>query len=144
MILTLGLTRDSVLAALILLENLKILKWIDLGEILQLYEMVYQETCQSTPQLQLMFLMDSCLTLDKLEVANRVCPSIERLDISIFNFSFAEMDFQIGPPNNQVTSSQEESLNKSNNLIFNFAGLKDLEVQRHYCIVICLLFQKSQ
>jgi len=129
MILTLGLTRDSVLAALILLENLKILKWIDLGEILQLYEMVFQETCQSTPQLQLMFLMDSCLTLDKLEVANRVCPRIAKLDISMFNFSFAEMDFQIGPPINQVSSSQEDSLSKSNNLIFTFAGLKDLEVK---------------
>jgi len=129
MILTLGLTRDSVLAALILLENLKILKWIDLGEILQLYEMVFQETCKRTPQLQLMFLMDSCLTLDKLEVANRVCPRIAKLDISMFNFSFAEMDFQIGPPNNQATNSQEESLSKSNNLIFTFSGLKDLEVK---------------
>ena len=129
MILTLGLTRDSVLAALILLQNLQVLKWSDLGEILQLYEMVCQETCTSTPKLKLMFLMDSCLTLDKLEVANRICPRIARLDISMFNFSFAEQDFLIGAANNQINSSQEERLSRSSNLIFSFADLRNLEVQ---------------
>eukprot|EP00092_Neocalanus_flemingeri_P000587 GFUD01000623.1.p1 GENE.GFUD01000623.1~~GFUD01000623.1.p1 ORF type:complete len:689 (-),score=173.31 GFUD01000623.1:19-1851(-) len=128
-ILTLGLTRDSVLAALILLQNLKVLKWIDLGEILQLYEMVCEETCQSTPQLQLLLLMDSSLTMDKLEVANRICPRIVKLDISMFNFSFAQQDFLIGALSNQDNSSQEERLNRSSNFIFNFTDLKDLEVQ---------------
>jgi len=129
MILTLGLTRDSVLAALILLDNLKILKWNDLGEILQLYEMVFQETWKSTPQLKLMFLMDSCLTIDKLEVANRICPEMTKMDISMFNFSFAEMDFNAGTSYGRMATPEEECLSKSNNLIFNFIQLKDLEVQ---------------
>jgi len=129
MIVTLGLTRDSVLAALILLENLKILKWNDLGEILQLYEMVFQETWKFTPKLKLGFLMDSCLTIDKLEVANRICPEMKKMDVSMFNFSFAEMDFHAGPSYGRMANPEEESLSKSNNLIFNFTHLKDLEVQ---------------
>ena len=28
------------------------------------------------------------LTIDKLEVAQRICPKIKKLDISMFNFSF--------------------------------------------------------
>jgi len=129
MILTLGLTRDSVLAALILLENLKVLKWNDLGEILQLYEMVFQETWKFTPQLKLVFLMDSCLTIDKLEIANKICPDMTKMDISMFNFSFAEIDFHAGPNYGRMITPEEESLSRSNNLIFNFTQLRDLEVQ---------------
>lgn len=30
--------------------------------------------------------------MDKLEVTRRLCPNIKKLDISMFNFSFAEQD----------------------------------------------------
>jgi len=128
-IFTLGLTRDSVLASLILLKNIKIVKWLDLGEILQLYEMVFQETGNTTPTLGLTFLMDSCLTLDKLEVANRICPKISRLEISMFNFSIIETDFVAFASPNYMNSSQDDRLKKSINLIFNFPELVNLEAQ---------------
>jgi len=129
MIFTLGLTRDSVLAALILLKNVKILKWLDLGEILQLYEMVFQETGNAPPTLDFTFLMDSCLTLDKLEVANRICPKISGLEISMFNFSIIEQDFMAFASHNYMNTSQDERLKHSINLIFNFRELRNLEAQ---------------
>ena len=42
-VVTLGVTRDSVLALLILMEQLIELKWQELGDILQLYEMLTME-----------------------------------------------------------------------------------------------------
>ena len=98
MIITLGITRDAVLASLILLDRLCVLKWADLGEILQLYEMVVKELTDDPTLLQLRLnsVMDTSTTLDKLQVAQRICPDIQKLDISMFNFSFAEEDFVLG------------------------------------------------
>ena len=98
MIITLGITRDAVLASLILLEQLCVLKWADLGEILQRYEMVVKELTDETELLQLKInsVMDTSTTLDKLQVTHRLCPYIHKLDISMFNFSFAEEDFVLG------------------------------------------------
>merc|ERR1719192_2685046 len=42
-IVDLGLTRDSVLCAAIVLQELRVIRWTELGEILQLLEMVYGE-----------------------------------------------------------------------------------------------------
>ena len=98
MIITLGITRDAVLASLILLDCLCVLKWADLGEILQLYEMVVKELTDNPTLLELRLnsVMDTSTTLDKLQVAQRICPDIQKLDISMFNFSFAEEDFVLG------------------------------------------------
>ena len=98
MIITLGITRDAVLASLILLDRLCVLKWADLGEILQLYEMVVKELTDDPALLELKLntVMDTSTTLDKLQVAQRICPDIQKLDISMFNFSFAEEDFVLG------------------------------------------------
>ena len=103
MIITLGITRDAVLASLILLEQLTVLKWADLGEILQLYEMVVKELTEATDLLQLKVnsVMDTSTTLDKLQVTHRICPDVHKLDISMFNFSFAEEDFVLGAQRGQ-------------------------------------------
>ena len=55
----LGLTRDSVLCAVLMLQQLRVLKWTELGEILQLVEMVHGEAGLVAPQLQLTFLCDT-------------------------------------------------------------------------------------
>ena len=103
MIITLGITRDAVLASLILLEQLTVLKWADLGEILQLYEMVVKELTEDTTLLELRLntVMDTSTTLDKLQVTHRICPDVHKLDISMFNFSFAEEDFVLGAQRGQ-------------------------------------------
>merc|ERR550519_147802 len=117
-IVDLGLTRDSVLCAAILLQELRVLRWTELGEILQLLEMVYGEAGIQTPKLNLTFLCDNRLTIDKLEVAQRICPKIKKLDISMFNFSFDDQD--------EATAAE---LSKSSAMYFEFEELRDLEVQ---------------
>ena len=51
------------------------------------------------------------LTIDKLEVAQRICPKIKKLDISMFNFSFDDqviemavvvVDVEAGHPHIQL------------------------------------------
>jgi hypothetical protein len=117
----LGLTRESVLAAAILLQDLRILRWTELGEILQLVEMVYGEAEFPTPELQLKLLCDTRLTLDKLEVTRRLCPKIVKLDISMFNFSLDDQDE--GAANPQGPSMMSAAM------YFEFPELRDLEVQ---------------
>jgi len=117
-IVDLGLTRDSVLCAAILLQELRVLRWTELGEILQLLEMVYGEAGIQPPKLNLTFLCDNRLTIDKLEVAKRICPKIKKLDISMFNFSFDDQD--------EATAAE---LSKSSAMYFEFEELRDLEVQ---------------
>jgi len=131
MIVTLGITRDSVLAALILLEKLAVLKWIDLGESLQLYEMIFKEVCSNAPKLDLQTFMDSSLSIDKLDVAKRICPKINALDISMFNFSFAEENFHADALDRRGNGeqTQEECLYRANATIFSFDSLTNLEIQ---------------
>merc|ERR550519_1754575 len=104
-IVDLGLTRDSVLCAAILLQELRVLRWTELGEILQLLEMVYGEAGIQPPKLNLTFLCDNRLTIDKL-------------DVSMFNFSFDDQD--------EATAAE---LSKSSAMYFEFEELRDLEVQ---------------
>ena len=123
---TLGLTRDAVLAALLMLPELRSLVWTDLGEILQLYELVLHETTVTPPLLNITGLMDNGLTLDKLEVASRLCPNLQQLDVSMFNFSFADL----GPGGTERDQeAKEEWVRKSCDLIFSFSHLRDLEIQ---------------
>jgi len=117
-IVDLGLTRDSVLCAAILLQELRVIRWTELGEILQLLEMVYGEAGVEAPKLNLTFLCDNRLTIDKLEVSKRLCPRIKKLDISMFNFSFDDQD--------EATAAE---LSKSSAMYFEFEELRDLEVQ---------------
>ena len=49
------------------------------------------------------------LTIDKLEVAKRICPKIKKLDISMFNFSFDDQD--------EATAAE---LSKSSAMYFEF------------------------
>jgi len=134
MIITLGITRDAVLASLILLEQLCVLKWADLGEILQLYEMVVKELTENTELLELRLnsVMDTSTTLDKLQVTQRICPDIHKLDISMFNFSFAEEDFVLGAQRGSGGGRVKDKnhwLTQACNIIFNLKDLKDLEVE---------------
>ena len=121
-ILTVGVTQDAVLAALILCPRLACLKRNDLGDVLQLYHYVYQANNLPLPGLGLTFFSESRLTLDKLSVARNICSSISSLDISMFNFSFVNSD----------TLNTSDSINKfseSSKLLFEFPKLKDLEIQ---------------
>ena len=129
LITDLGITREVVLASLILMKQLKILKWTDLGEILQLFEFVYQENKLETPKLDLTFLCDSRLTLDKLDVTKNLCPNISKLDISMFNFSFVEQEFVADSNALFYNSSLDDKFGKSSSLFFQFNHLTDLEVQ---------------
>ena len=57
------------------------------------------------------------LTIDKLEVAQRICPKIKKLDISMFNFSFDDQD--------EATAAE---LSKSSAMYFEFeVGLRCFE-----------------
>jgi hypothetical protein len=127
-IVDLGLTREPVLCALLLLSDLKILKWSELGEVLQLFEMIFTETGLETPRLNLTFLCDTRLTVEKLEVARRICSDISKLDISMFNFSFDEQEFLIGVANDEV-NPLEDKFGRSSSMFFDFRFLRDLEVQ---------------
>jgi len=124
----LGLTREPVLCALLILKNLKVFKWSELGEVLQLFEMIFTEAELETPSLNLCFLCDTRLTVEKLEVARRLCPSISKLDISMFNFSFDEQEFLIGVANDEARSL-DDRFGRSSSMFFDFPLLRDLEVQ---------------
>merc|ERR1712059_206794 len=80
------------------------------------------------PRLNLAFLCDTRLTVDKLEVARRTCPNISKLDISMFNFSFDEQEFLIGVANDEV-NPLEDKFGRSSSMFFDFRLLKDPEVQ---------------
>lgn len=125
----LGITREVVLTSLIILKNLKVLKWTDLGEILQLFELVFQENSLEAPKMGLTFLCDARLTLDKLDVAKNLCPHISKLDISMFNFSFVEQEFVADNNALLYNSSLDDKFGKSSSLFFEFTHLRDLEVQ---------------
>jgi len=125
----LGITREVVLSSLIILKHLKVLKWTDLGEILQLFEFVYQEQSLETPKLDLTFLCDSRLTIDKLDVTKQLCPHITKLDISMFNFSFVEQEFVADSNALFYNSNLDDKFGKSSSLFFQFKHLRDLEVQ---------------
>jgi len=121
-ILTVGVSQDAMLAALILCPRLLCLKRNDLGDILQLYHFVYQANNLPQPSLGLTFFSESRLTLDKLSVARKICTSISSLDISMFNFSFVNSD-------TMNTSDVINKFSESSKLLFEFERLKDLEIQ---------------
>ena len=86
------------------------------GEILQLYEMVVKELTDnpSLLELRLNTVMDTSTTLDKLQVTQRICPDIQKLDISMFNFSFAEEDFVLGAQRGRFMSYLYNNLKQFN------------------------------
>ena len=55
------------------------------------------------------------LTIDKLEVAKRICPKIKKMDISMFNFSFDDQD--------EATAAE---LSKSSAMYFEFEVIVNL------------------
>ena len=66
----LGLTKEAILAAVILLRSLTHLKYNDTGDILQLFDFVHEATGQPSPGLQLTHFSESRLTEDKLSGRN--------------------------------------------------------------------------
>ena len=91
----LGVTKQGVLAAALLLPRLTLLKYNDLGDILQLYEHVHRTAGQPPPSLRLTHFSESRLTLDKLAAARQLCPGLASLDISMFNFSFFDPEVEL-------------------------------------------------
>ena len=88
MVVTVGVTRDSVLTLLILLDQLRELRWLELGDILQLYQLLSHELAPDTAaELRLAHFMDISTTIEKIETAARLCPDISKIDLSMFNFS---------------------------------------------------------
>ena len=120
----LGITKEAVLFSSILLKDLTNLKYNDMGDVLQLFDFVYISNQEDPPQLKLNYFSESRLTLDKLSVARKLCPSLTSLDISMFNFSFFD-------PETALTSGGENyhKFSESSRLLFEFSKLKDLEMQ---------------
>ena len=90
-LVTLGVTRDSVLTLLILMEKLMEVRWQELGDILQLYEMLTLELLSEQERvwagLRLVSFMDISTNVEKIKTAAKLCPNIVKLDLSMFNFS---------------------------------------------------------
>ena len=120
----LGLTKEAILAAVILLRGLTHLKENYIGDILQLFDFVHEANGEVTPGLGLTHFSESRLTMDKLSVVQRLCQSVSSLDISMLNFSFFDPEAS--------ASFAGDSMNKfseSSKLLFQFTKLRDLEIQ---------------
>ena len=120
----LGLTKEGVLVAAVMLKQLVSLKYNDLGDILQLYEHIYSLHSMPPPSLHWNYFSESRLTLDKLTVARKLCASVSSFDISMFNFSF--YDPEAAPT---VSQNFPDRFSESSKLLFDFNNLKDLEIQ---------------
>ena len=120
----LGVTKQGVLAAALLLPRLTLLKYNDLGDILQLYEHVHRTAQQPPPSLGLTHFSESRLTLDKLAAARQLCPGLASLDISMFNFSFFDPEASAS-----VAGDVMNRFSESSKLLFQFSKLRDLEIQ---------------
>ena len=120
----LGLTKEAILAAVILLRGLTHLKENYIGDILQLFDFVHEANGEITPGLGLTHFSESRLTMDKLSVVRRLCQSVSSLDISMLNFSFFDPEAS--------ASFAADSMNRfseSSKVLFKFTKLKDLEIQ---------------
>ena len=130
LIVNCGVTRDSILTILILLDNLMELKWNELGDMLELYHMLVMELCpegvREKMKLNLVHLMDISTTLEKLEAAAKYCPNLVKLELSMFNFSSYYDDIALN-----MGDVRHDSENRCHwiDLIFSFKHLKDIELQ---------------
>jgi len=114
-----GITSESVLAILLLLDDLEKLEWTDLGEVLQLYESVFVEVGLEPRPLRLTYLTDMKLSLGKLEVARKLCPKIGKIEVSMFNFNT-----NIGTSD----ESENKELCDASKLFFDFEKIFDLDI----------------
>ena len=93
-----GVTRDSILTVLILLENLLELNWPNLGEIVQSYKNVVEELCtaedkENELKLNLLYFVDTNTCLDKLTSVVEYCPKISKIDLRGNNSTSEERKF---------------------------------------------------
>ena len=136
-VLTVGVTRDSVLGLLILMEQLVELRWQELGDILQLYEMLILELLteeeRAGAKLKLVSFMDISINVEKIKTAVRLCPDIIKLDLSLFNCSsyyqnITQDDSLLGHGirrrDNMLADDAERTWV---DILFDFINLKDLE-----------------
>lgn len=136
-VVTLGVTRDSVLALLILMEQLIELRWQELGDILQLYEMLTLELLTAeermgTGELRLVSFMDISTNVEKIKTAAKLCPDIVKLDLSMFNFSsyyenITQDNSLLGYGIEASSSAEGETEHSWVDQLFSFKHLKDLE-----------------
>ena len=135
-VVTLGVTRDSVLALLILMEQLIELRWQELGDILQLYEMLTMELLTEEEKmgagLRLVSFMDISTNVEKIKTAAKLCPDIVKLDLSMFNFSsyyenITQDNSLLGYGIEASSSAEGETEHSWVDQLFSFKHLKDLE-----------------
>ena len=133
-VVTVGVTRDSVLGLLILLEQLEELRWQELGDILQLYEMLIIELLteeeRAGERLKLISFMDISVNVEKIKTAVRLCPDIVKLDLSMFNCSSYYQNITQdnsllghGIGQQMLTDTERSWVD----ILFDFKNLKDLE-----------------
>ena len=135
-VVTLGVTRDSVLTLLILMEQLMELRWQELGDILQLYEMLTLELLTEEERaeagLKLVSFMDISANVEKIKTAAKLCPNIVKLDLSMFNFSSyyenitqdnSLLGYGLEPHSSAVGDTEHSWVDQ----LFSFKNLKDLE-----------------
>ena len=120
----LGLTKEAILAAVILLKALTHLKENYIGDILQLFDFVHEANGELAPGLGLTHFSESRLTMDKLSVVQRLCQSVSSLDISMLNFSFFDPEASASFAGDSMNRFSESS-----KLLFQFTRLRDLEIQ---------------
>ena len=136
-VVTLGVTRDSVLALLILMKHLIELRWQELGDILQLYEMLTMELLTEEERmgvggLRLVSFMDISTNVEKIKTAAKLCPDIVKLDLSMFNFSsyyenITQDNSLLGYGIEASSSAEGETEHSWVDQLFSFKHLKDLE-----------------
>jgi len=107
-----GITRDAVLAALILLPELMELEWTKLGEILECFQNIHLELGYPEKMLKLSSFTEQRPTKAKLEVALRLCPNITRVSCSLFGADLSEYEAR-----------------DVDNLFFDFAKIRELELR---------------
>ena len=117
-----GVSKEGVLAAVVLLKNLCNVQYKELGDILQLYDYLYSLHDTPAPELKLNYFSETRLTTNKINVATRMCPGINKVDISLFTFSWYEPDGVTPRTHGFMTDIKK---------LFDLDNLKDFEV---YCM----------
>ena len=132
MVVTYGVTRDSVLAILILMVKMLDLRWTELGDIIETYyQLLFELGLEENQRLHLglLHLMDVSTSMRKLKAAQSICPRISKLDLPMFNFSasFEDMFGIVHSAGSSVDSDRDKR--HYIDILFGFKHLNDFEVQ---------------
>jgi len=114
-----GITREAVLATLILLPDLRELEWTKLGDILECFENVNNELGYQKKMFKLSAFTEQRPSVAKLEVAQRLCPNISRVSCSLFGSEVSEI----------VNTDESEYSRGVDNIFFDFERLRELELR---------------